>query len=179
MHPRDLLLCWHWWRSYNYISWWVFEIFNLLTSNSLPQPHGCDLDWEFPNRDTEHPEDRTNFSMMVKEISASFKEKGLLLTAAIGAEPKIIDDSYEIDVISKHLDYLHDMCFDYHGLWTMHSHDSHNVTGSYCLWRHHRLESKLWIAVWLGGLHGVVLGYGHFKRKRKPRGKELSTTKST
>lgn len=99
---------------------------------------GCDLDWEFPNRDDEHPEDRTNFSMLVKEMSAAFKEKGLLLTAAIGAEPKIIEDSYEIDVISKHLDYLHVMCFDYHGPWDdnmgpnapLHSHDSHNVTAT-------------------------------------------------
>lgn len=73
---------------------------------------GCDLDWEFPKT-----EDRANFSMLVKEMSAAFKEKGLLLTAAIGSGPDIIQQSYEIDVISKHLDYLHVMCYDYHGKW--------------------------------------------------------------
>ena len=42
---------------------------------------------------------------------------GLLLTAALAAAPSTIQIGYDIEGISKHLHYLHIMCYDYHGSW--------------------------------------------------------------
>lgn len=78
---------------------------------------GLDLDWEYPTQRDGNPEDRENFSKLVIELKAAFKKHNLLLTSAIGAPPKIIDQAYEIKVLSNHLDFLHIMCYDYHGAW--------------------------------------------------------------
>ena len=55
--------------------------------------------------------------MVLKELRQAFDKHGLLLTAALGAAPKTINIGYDIPAISKHLDYLHIMCYDYHGSW--------------------------------------------------------------
>ena len=46
-----------------------------------------------------------------------FDKYGLLLTAALGAAQSTIKIGYDIEGISKYLDYLHIMCYDYHGSW--------------------------------------------------------------
>ena len=46
-----------------------------------------------------------------------FNKFGYLLTAALGASKNTIDVSYDIPKLSKYLDYLHMMCYDYHGPW--------------------------------------------------------------
>lgn len=78
---------------------------------------GLDLDWEYPTQRDGQPQDRENFSKLVIELKAAFKKFDLLLTSAIGAPPKIIDEAYEVKVLSNHLDFLHIMCYDYHGAW--------------------------------------------------------------
>lgn len=78
---------------------------------------GLDLDWEYPTQRDGKPEDRENFSKLVMELSSAFKKKNLLLTSAIGAPIKIIDQAYDIKLLSNHLDFLHIMCYDYHGAW--------------------------------------------------------------
>ena len=40
-----------------------------------------------------------------------------MLTAAIGAAPDTIDAAYDIERMYKYLDYVHVMCYDYHGKW--------------------------------------------------------------
>lgn len=47
----------------------------------------------------------------------AFAGKNLLLTAAIGAPTGLMDQSYDIPEISKYLDYIYIMSYDYHGLW--------------------------------------------------------------
>lgn len=61
------------------------------------------------------PFDRDNFVLLVKELKESFRPHNLLLSSAFGASKKIIDESYDIPALSKYLDYLHIMCYDYGG----------------------------------------------------------------
>lgn len=55
--------------------------------------------------------------MLVKDLKDSFRPHKLLLTSAFGASKKIIDEAYDIPALSKYLDYLHIMCYDYGGAW--------------------------------------------------------------
>lgn len=75
---------------------------------------GLDLDWEYPTLGGGKPEDRKNFTQLVMKLKAAFKEHGMILTSAIGGSQQIIDEAYDIDVLSQHLDYFHVMCFNYH-----------------------------------------------------------------
>ena len=45
------------------------------------------------------------------------KKKGMLLTTAISADKDTIDLAYNIPEISKYLDFIHVMAYDYHGAW--------------------------------------------------------------
>lgn len=78
---------------------------------------GLDLDWEYPTQREGKPMDRENFLYLVKELHEQFKPHNLLLTSAIGAAKNVIDEAYNIRQISLYLDYLHVMCYDYHGTW--------------------------------------------------------------
>lgn len=76
-----------------------------------------DLDWEYPTQRGGKPFDRENFVSLVKELSQLFKRNNLLLTSAIGAGKDTIDAAYDIKNLSKYLDFLHIMCYDYNGSW--------------------------------------------------------------
>jgi chitinase len=54
---------------------------------------------------------------MLQELRDAFAEHRLLLTAAISAVKRIINEAYDIPEISKYLDYIHVMAYDYHGAW--------------------------------------------------------------
>lgn len=47
----------------------------------------------------------------------AFKQYRFLLTAAISANKDTINTGYDIPEISKYLDYIHVMAYDYHGAW--------------------------------------------------------------
>lgn len=40
-----------------------------------------------------------------------------MLTAAFGAGKDTIDVAYEVAGVSAYLDFIHMMCYDYHGAW--------------------------------------------------------------
>lgn len=40
-----------------------------------------------------------------------------MLTAALGAGIETIEKAYDIPELSKYLDYIHVMAYDYHGTW--------------------------------------------------------------
>ncbi|XP_031832678.1 putative chitinase 2 [Nomia melanderi] len=79
--------------------------------------NGFDLDWEFPASRGGLPADKENFVYLVKELKEAFKRPRYLLTAAISANIIIINEGYDIPEISKYLDHIHIMAYDYHGTW--------------------------------------------------------------
>lgn len=78
---------------------------------------GLDLDWEFPGNRGGAAYDKQNFVRLVQELRDAFKHYRFLLTAAISANKDIINTGYDIPEISKYLDYIHVMTYDYHGAW--------------------------------------------------------------
>lgn len=83
---------------------------------------GLDLDWEYPKcwqtECKKGPEsDKAAFGAFVKEISDAFKPRGLLLSSAVSPSKMIIDEGYDVPTVSKYLDWIAVMTYDYHGQW--------------------------------------------------------------
>ena len=95
----------------------TFSVIEFLRSAKLD---GLDLCWEFP-RGTE---DRARYTRLVKELREAFDGEGktskrdaLLLTAAVPSSFEAIAAGYDVAEISKHLDFLNVMTYDFHGDW--------------------------------------------------------------
>lgn len=52
-----------------------------------------------------------------QELRAAFDKYNFLLTAAFGAGKDTIDIAYDVKGLSVYLDFIHMMCYDYHGAW--------------------------------------------------------------
>ena len=78
---------------------------------------GLDVDWEYPANRGGKPEDKNNFSTLLKELKAAFKPKGYLLTIAVGAGKSTVDSAYDIKAISQSVDFINLMTYDVHGPW--------------------------------------------------------------
>ena len=53
----------------------------------------------------------------MKELSAAFKPKGLLLSTAVSPSKRIIDQGYDVAVIAEYFDWISVMTYDFHGQW--------------------------------------------------------------
>ena len=83
---------------------------------------GLDLDWEYPkcwqvNCEKGPDSDKENFALWVAELKEAFKPHGLILTAAVSPSKQVIDNAYDVPALSKHLDLVSVMTYDYHGQW--------------------------------------------------------------
>lgn len=78
---------------------------------------GLDFDWEYPSNRGGIPADKENFIYMIEELKAAFSPHGLLLTAAVSAGKTTIDTAYDVPAMSRILDHIHIMAYDFHGAW--------------------------------------------------------------
>ncbi len=78
---------------------------------------GLDLDWEYPGKRGGSADDKKFFIDLIRDLRLAFNAHGFLLTAAIGAAAPTIDVAYDVPKMYKYLDYVHVMCYDYHGKW--------------------------------------------------------------
>lgn len=82
---------------------------------------GIDIDWEFPGQGAPPEEDRKNFGLFLKEARESFKNESrashrdeLLLSVAVAATEQLINTGYDARVISRYVDFINLMAYDYH-----------------------------------------------------------------
>ena len=64
-----------------------------------------------------NPVDKEHFSALAKELSDAFQPKGYLLTAAVSAGKGTIDIAYDVPALSKYLNFINLMAYDFHGGW--------------------------------------------------------------
>ncbi|KAI5168918.1 Chitinase-3-Like Protein 1 [Manis pentadactyla] len=80
---------------------------------------GLDLAWLYPGR-----RNKQHFTALVKEMKAEFAKEAqagaeqLLLSAAVSAGKVFIDSGYDIAQISRHLDFISLLTYDFHGAWS-------------------------------------------------------------
>jgi chitinase len=81
---------------------------------------GLDIDWEYPRG----PDDRAAFVSLIKELRLAFEGESksaenakLILSAAVPASFEAIAAGYDVPELSKYLDYINVMTYDFHGQW--------------------------------------------------------------
>ena len=59
--------------------------------------------------------DKEGFAALVRELRAEFNPRGWLLTAAVSPSKNVIDEAYDVPSISRDLDWIGVMSYDYLG----------------------------------------------------------------
>lgn len=78
---------------------------------------GIDIDYEYPSAPDRggHPEDKSNYVQLVKEMRAAFGSKYLISIAAPASYWYL--QNFAIGEMSKYLDFINVMTYDIHGTW--------------------------------------------------------------
>ncbi|XP_001604515.2 probable chitinase 10 [Nasonia vitripennis] len=81
---------------------------------------GLDVDWEYPRG----ADDRAAYVNLLKELRVAFEGEAksaglpkLILSAAVPASFEAIAAGYDVPEISKYLDFINVMTYDFHGQW--------------------------------------------------------------
>lgn len=103
---------------------------------------GLDLDWEYPGMKavadadrvpTGPTTDKANYVALLQELRKAFDPHGYILTAAVSAGQPTIDRAYDVPALSKNLDFINLMTYDFHGGWdnkTAHNAPLHPLPGA-------------------------------------------------
>lgn len=82
--------------------------------------NGLDVDWEYPRGS----DDKLAYVNLLRELRIAFEGEAkssnlprLLLTAAVPASFEAIAAGYDVPEISKYLDFINVMTYDFHGQW--------------------------------------------------------------
>ncbi|XP_017486088.1 PREDICTED: probable chitinase 3 [Rhagoletis zephyria] len=83
---------------------------------------GLDLDWEYPvcwqvDCTKGAPAEKEAFAALVRELSAAFKPRDLLLSAAVSPSKTVIDAGYDVSQLARYFDWIAVMTYDFHGNW--------------------------------------------------------------
>lgn len=85
---------------------------------------GLHLDWHYPrcwqsNCGKGPASDRPNFTKLIQELRAEFDKQSppMQLAVAISGYKEVLDAAYEVAAISKAVDFMSVMTYDYHGAW--------------------------------------------------------------
>uniref|UniRef100_A0A8C4L789 Chitinase-3-like protein 1 n=1 Tax=Equus asinus TaxID=9793 RepID=A0A8C4L789_EQUAS len=80
---------------------------------------GLDISWIYPD-----VKDNTDFTVLIHELAEAFQKdfvkstrERLLLTAGVSSGRQMIDNSYQIKKLSKELDFINLLSFDFRGSW--------------------------------------------------------------
>lgn len=95
----------------------VYEAIDFLREYQF---NGLDVDWEYPRG----ADDRKAYVDLLRELRVAFEGEAktsgqprLLLTAAVPASFEAIAAGYDVPEISKYLDFINVMTYDFHGQW--------------------------------------------------------------
>jgi len=146
---------------------------------------GIDVDWEYPGYVT-HPSkpgieaDVENHVLLLQKLSAVFHGAGKIVTAAVGAPPSRVDESYpSTGRICDALDMVHLMTYDFHGGWesVMGHHSAFITDGNHPDDEHATWTVRSSVNYWLEKgcpAEKLTLGFGSYGRGWKATTTELS-----
>lgn len=92
----------------------IQSVLEFLVANGFD---GFDLDWEYPASNWGAGADKQNYVLLLKELKEAFAPYGFLLSAAVAAGTYTIQTAYDVPSMSKHVDFINLMAYDYHGGW--------------------------------------------------------------
>uniref|UniRef100_A0AAG5DHK2 chitinase n=1 Tax=Anopheles atroparvus TaxID=41427 RepID=A0AAG5DHK2_ANOAO len=83
---------------------------------------GLHMDWNYPvcwqsdcSRGSDS--DKSNFSKLMQEIKNAFAAENLLISTSISGYKEVLTVAYDIAELSRHVDFMTVMTYDYHGSW--------------------------------------------------------------